>query len=135
MSADPIPQAPVPEPQPAPSPAPAAGAEPSKDDRTMAMLAHLLALVLGILGPLIIWLIKKDQSAFVDDQGKEALNFQIAVLIAFAASGAITLVTCGFGFPLAMAIWIANIVFVIIGGLKANEGVAYRYPLTLRLIK
>ena len=109
------------------------GGSPSKDARTMAMLAHLLGIVLGFLGPLIIWLIKKDEDAFIDDQGKEALNFQITVLIALIASG-LLMFAC-IGFFLVPAVAIANIVLCIIGGLKANDGVAYRYPLTLRLIK
>src|SRR6266852_3321441 len=53
----------------------------TQDDKTMGMICHLLGIILGIIGPLIIWLIKKDQSKFVDDQGKEALNFQIVLLI------------------------------------------------------
>ncbi len=85
------------------------------------------------LGPLIIWLIKKDEDPFVDDQGKEALNFQITVMIAMAISGALICIIIG---PfLMMAVAVCNIVFCIIGALKANEGVAYRYPFTLRLIK
>jgi uncharacterized protein len=112
---------------------PSDSGSPSKDARTMAMLAHLLGIVLGFLGPLIIWLIKKDEEPFVDDQGKEALNFQITVLIGILVSGVLMFVCVGFFTALAIAI--ANIVLCIMGGLKANEGVAYRYPLTLRLIK
>ncbi len=106
---------------------------PSKDARTMAMLAHLLGIVLGFLGPLIIWLIKKDEEPFVDDQGKEALNFQITVLIGILVSGVLMFVCVGFFTALAIAI--ANIVLCIMAGLKANEGEAYRYPFALRLIK
>ncbi len=112
---------------------------PSKDAQTMAMLAHLLGIVLGFLGPLIIWLIKKDEEPFVDDQGKEALNFQITVGIIYVTMAALSCVTFGFGaivaVPVSMAVGIAAIVFCIMAGLKANEGEAYRYPVTLRLIK
>lgn len=99
----------------------------------MAMLGHILGIVLGFIGPLIIWLIKKDQSKFVDDQGKEALNFQLTILIAMAVSGA--LICVFIGIVLFVAVWIADIVFCIIGGLKANSGVAYRYPMNIRMIK
>ncbi len=97
------------------------------------MLCHLLAIVTGFLGPLVIWLIKKDQSKFVDDQGKEALNFQITVLIAMLIAGATTLICIGV--VLVPAVGIADLVFCIIAAVEANKGVAYRYPLTLRLIK
>lgn len=109
------------------------GASPSKEARTMAMLAHLLGIVTGFLGPLIIWLIKKDEDAFIDDQGKEALNFQITVTIAMLVSGALMFICVGFFTALAVAI--ANLVFCIMAGMKANEGISYRYPITLRLIK
>jgi uncharacterized Tic20 family protein len=107
------------------------GPPPTKDDTTMAMLCHLLGIFTGFLGPLIIWLIKKDSSPFVDDQGKEALNFQIVCLIAVPV--------CFLGFCLApiliIALQIFRIVFSIIGTMQSNKGIPYRYPLTLRLIK
>ncbi|MEZ6189777.1 MAG: DUF4870 domain-containing protein [Phycisphaerales bacterium] len=109
------------------------GGSPSKEARTMAMLAHLLGIVTGFLGPLIIWLIKKDEDAFIDDQGKEALNFQITVTIAMLVSGALMFICVGFFTALAVAI--ANLVLCIMAGMKANEGISYRYPMTLRLIK
>ena len=109
------------------------GGKPSKDACTMAMLAHLLGIVIGFLGPLIIWLIKKDEEPFVDDQGKEALNFQITVMIVYLVCGATScLIIPVF---VAMAAWVAVLVLSIMAGMKANEGEAYRYPLTLRLIK
>ena len=69
--------------------------EVSKDARNMAMLCHLLAIFTGFLGPLIIWLIKKDEDPFVDEHGKEALNFQITVFIAMFVSGILTMVCIG----------------------------------------
>lgn len=99
----------------------------------MAMLAHLLGIFTGFLGPLIIWLIKKDQSAFVNDQGKEALNFQITFVIAYIACGLLTFVLIGcFLMPIVV---ICNIVFCIMGAMAANKGQNYRYPFALRLIK
>jgi uncharacterized Tic20 family protein len=114
-------------------PGPYAGPEPSKDDRTMGMLAHLLGIFLAFLGPLIIWLIKKDQSPFVDDQGKEALNFQLVMLIAWVVGGA---TACfGIGFILIFGAWICTIVFGILGAMEANKGIAYRYPFNIRMVK
>ena len=98
----------------------------------MALLAHLLGIFLGFIGPLIIWLIKKDQSPFVDDQGKEALNFQLVMLIAWVVGGA---TACfGIGFILIFGAWICTIVFGILGAMEANKGVAYRYPFNLRMV-
>ena len=112
---------------------PAAGGTPSKEARTMAMLAHLLGIVTGFLGPLIIWLLKKDEDSFINDQGKEALNFQITIAIAMIVSGALMFICIGFFTALAVAV--ANLILCIMAGLKANEGISYRYPMTLRLIK
>lgn len=99
----------------------------------MALLAHILGIVLYFIGPLIIWLIKKDQSPFVDDQGKEALNFQITIAIAWVAVG--ILAPIGIGFLLAPVVGIANLVLCIMGGIAANNGQNYRYPFALRLVK
>ena len=113
--------------------APAAGTV-SKEERTMGMLCHLLGII-GFLGPLIIWLIKKDQMPFVETEGKESLNFQITLLIAWAAAIVLAIVTCGFGAVLFPLVMIVNLVFVIMGAMKANEGTSYKYPFNLRLIK
>jgi uncharacterized protein len=123
----------------------------STEARQWAMFAHLSALIGGILtsgwagsigcfiGPLIIWLVKKDSMPFVDDQAKEALNFNITVAIVFFALFVIGLLTLGLGFVLAIPLWIligiAWLVLTIIAAIKANEGTAYRYPFTLRLVK
>ena len=108
-------------------------ATPSSDERTWAMLTHLLTLISSFVAPLIIWLAKKEDSPFVDDQGKEALNFQITVLLAYAVAGLLTCVVVGF--LLLPAVWLASVVFAIIGGIKARDGVRYRYPVALRLLK
>lgn len=126
-----------------PPPPPEAGL-PVADQRQWAMFAHLSALLGGLLtgaflglgcliGPLIIWAVKKDTMPFVDDQGKEALNFNITVAIAAVVCGLLMFVLIGF--VLLPLLGIAWLVFTIIAAIKANEGVAYRYPFTLRLIK
>jgi uncharacterized protein len=125
----------------APPPYPeAAGGTPSKEEKTWAMAAHLSSLAgyllvpLGnVIAPLIIWLIKKDTMPFVDDQAKESLNFQITLTIA-ALIGLVLLAFCVGGIILA-AVWVAGLVLTIVGGVKANDGVKYRYPFALRLIK
>lgn len=112
------------------------GRLPESDERTMGMLAHILGGVTNFLGPLIIWLIKKDESPFVNDQGKEALNFQITVAIGYlvlAVLSFIPVVGCVTSI-LMMAVWIAGLIFGILGGLEANKGKVYRYPFALRLI-
>lgn len=111
----------------------------SYEVRQGAMLCHLAAF-LGfvfpfgsVVGPLILWQMKKEKDAFIDDQGKEALNFQITVAIAWIAC--IVLAFTIVGFFLMFALAIATIVLTIIGSIKANKGIAYRYPLTWRVIK
>jgi uncharacterized Tic20 family protein len=85
-----------------------------------------------ILGPLLIWLIKRGDSPEIDAHGKEALNFQISMLIYNLVAGVLCLVLIGFA--LLAILHILNVVFVIIAALKAGEGQMYRYPLTIRLI-
>ncbi len=106
----------------------------SKEAKTMGMLCHLLGLV-GFPGPLIIWLIKKDEVPFADQEGKESLNFQITMLIAWIAAGILAVVTIGIGFLLYPVVGVINIIFVIMGAMKANDGQHYSYPVNLRLIK
>lgn len=116
----------------------------SNDERTWALIGHLSAfsafvtLIGCVLGPLIVWLVKRDSLPFAASQAKEALNFNITVAIAFAVLTAFTILTFGIGivlaWPLGAALFVAWIVFTIIAAIKANEGVAYRYPFTLRLI-
>ena len=117
----------------APPPAPT-GTAPA-DQRTMALVAHILGIFTWFIGPLIIWMINKDDSSkgFVIDQAKEALNFQITITIAMLISFVLMIVIIG-GL-LAPLVGILNLVFCIIAAVKANNGEAYRYPFTLRLIK
>ena len=105
----------------------------SKDARTMALLSHLLGIFTFFLVPLIIWLIKKDEDKFIDDQAKEALNFQITIMLGWFVAFILSFIAIGvILFPVLM---IGNFVFGIIAALKSNEGIAYRYPFILRLIK
>ena len=111
----------------------------SRDERMWGMFCHLIAfsgylIPFGsVLGPLIIWLIKKDEMPFVVDQGKEALNFQLTMLIALIVSGILGFVLIGI--LLLGIVIIYQIVVVIMASIKANEGVRYRYPYTIRFIK
>ena len=111
----------------------------SSSVRTWCVLAHATALVgflvpvAGhIVGPLIIWLAKRQDSPEIDAHGKESLNFQISMLIWNLISGLLCLVVIGF-FMLAI-LHILNIIFVIIASIQASEGKLYRYPLAMRLI-
>jgi uncharacterized Tic20 family protein len=111
-----------------------------KDARMWAMICHLSALaglvvpVIGcIIGPLIIWQIKKEEFSFVDEQGKEAVNFQISMLIYGVIAG--LLIFACIGSVLLPAVAIFDVVFLLIAAVKANNGEHYRYPLTIRFIK
>jgi len=132
------------------SAASAAGA-PSAEERQWALFAHLSILLGGLIttgwafsigsfiGPLVIWLVKKDTMPFVADQAKEALNFAITLSIVCFGLLLLTILSLGIGalitIPVLMCIGIAALILVIMAAVKANEGVAYRYPATLRLIK
>ncbi len=106
----------------------------SKDARMWGMLCHLLGLFTSFVGPLIIWLLKKEEDPFIDNQGKEALNFQITLVIAWIASALLTPVFC-IGVLLGIAASIVDLVFAIVATVKANGGEAYRYPISIRFIK
>ena len=127
-------------------PPPPSGDAPSAEERQWGLFGHLSSLaglvtggIGNIVGPLVIWLIKKDTMPFAADQAKEALNFNITLLIIGVILFLVTLLTFGIGVlltgPLAVLLAIAWLVLTIIAALKANEGVAYRYPFTLRLVK
>lgn len=113
-------------------------AAPTQDEKTMALIAHMGTIVgnffgVGFLVPLILMLTKGKESSFIREHAVESLNFQITVFIA-AVVAAITM-CIGVGFILLPVIGIAALVMAIIAGLKANEGVTYRYPVALRLVK
>jgi len=125
-------------PPPGGSPPPTGGGV-SPESRQWGMFAHLAALAGfiipfgNLIGPLIIWQMKKDEMPFVADQGKESLNFQITVTI--AAIVCFVLMVVLIGALLLPLVGLAALVFVVIAAVKANQGEAYRYPVTLRLIK
>jgi uncharacterized Tic20 family protein len=130
----------------APPPQPPPAAAPSEaDERTWALLGHLSAFSafitgLGcVIGPLIVWLVKRDTMPFAGEQAKEALNFNITAIIAAVALGGFTLITLGIGalltVPLALALFVAWFVLTIVAAVKANNGEHYRYPFSIRLVK
>lgn len=110
-----------------------------KEEKTFGMLCHLLALSgfiipLGnIIGPLVMWLIKKDQSYFVDMHGKESLNFQISITIYSIVSALLIFILIGIVTSIILFIfWLA---MTIIASIRASEGNGYRYPLTIRFFR
>ena len=119
---------------------PFSGNETNKDARMWAMFPHLAALLgfgvwgLGfVVGPLIVWLVKKDEFAFVDEHGKEAVNFQISMLIYMIIAGLLCFACVGF--VLLPVVGIVDLIFLIVAAIKANNGEHYRYPLSIRFIK
>lgn len=105
---------------------------PSNDDKNIATVTHLGGTVFSFVPGLVVWILKKDDSAYLSDQAKEALNFQITILIAsFVAALLMWLLI---GFLLLPLVWLLNIVFCIIAAISTSKGETYRYPLCLRLI-
>ena len=107
---------------------------------TFAMLCHLLSLTTfigipfgNIIAPLIMWLVKKNDFPFVDEQGKESLNFLISMTIYGIIAGILCFIIIGI--PLLGLLVVLDIIFVIIASVKSSNGESYRYPMTLRLIK
>lgn len=118
--------------------------EPDSQARMWAMIAHLagflgyfLPVIGSLIGPLIVWQLKKDTHPYVDEQGKEALNFQITIAIAqlvtIVVSFILPFIGC-FTSLLSLALWITGLIFGVLGGLEANKGKVYRYPFALRLV-
>lgn len=111
----------------------------SKEEKTWGLLCHALSLCgllvpLGnVIGPLIMWVIKKEESGFVKEEGKAAINFQLTVLIALLCCLPFTIVLIGF--PLAVVIYIISVIFSILGAKQAYEGENYIYPFSLNFIK
>lgn len=115
------------------------GASPSPDERTWAMIAHLSAFALflvpfggNIIGPLVVWLARRERSAFVAAQAREALNFNISVSLAGILCALLVLVFVGI--LLGVVLFIAWICATIVAAVRASEGIDYRYPITLRLV-
>ena len=104
----------------------------SANDRNIAVLTHLGGIFFSFVPGLLIWLIKKDENAFLGEQGREALNFQITLLIAYMACYVLMFILIGF--LLVAVVWLVNIVLCIVAAMHASKGESYRYPLTLRLL-
>lgn len=117
----------------------------SKAERDFAMFTHLSPLVGyvipfgNIIAPLVMWIMKRDQSPFLESIGREALNFQITVMLAIVVCFVGIIVTFGIGIilfgPLLGIIGLADIIFIVIAAIAANEGRAYTFPICLRLVK
>jgi uncharacterized Tic20 family protein len=109
----------------------------SSENRNWAMAAHLSAFVgawvaLAFVGPLVVWLIKRDEHPFVEQHAREALNFNLTLLIYIVVAGILALVLIGI--PLLIAIGITWLVLTIIAAVRAANGEPYRYPLTIRFV-
>jgi uncharacterized Tic20 family protein len=124
-------------PPPPPSPPPYEPVPPvyqGNDDKNLAMLTHLSGFLFSILVPLIVWLIHKDKAdkAYLVAESKEALNFQITVLLGYVICWILTVILIG-AF-LHIVLWILNIVFCILAAVKVSQTGSYRYPFALRLV-
>lgn len=111
----------------------------TKDERTWGMLCHISSLsgfiipFGNVIAPLVIWMVKKDEFPLVADQGKEVVNFQISLTIYLLISAVLIILLIGI--PLLIGLGLFDLIVTIIGAMKANEGVKYRYPLAIRFIK
>jgi uncharacterized protein len=105
---------------------------PTSDEKTMAILSHILALPTGFIAPLIIYLVKKD-SPYVLAHARESLNFQITMAIALIASWLMVFILIGIA--LIPLVYLADLVFIIIATIRASENKLYRYPLAIRFVK
>jgi len=106
---------------------------PTSDEKNLALLSHILTFFAGFIGPLVIMLVKKDESSYVRDHAVESLNFQISLFIYIMCC--IPLIFVLVGIPLLIVIGISAFILTIVATVKAAEGKEYRYPFTLRLIK
>lgn len=114
-------------------------AEPGPDERQWAMLCHLSAMLLyaglvgGIVVPLVIWLLKREGRPFVDDQGRETVNFQITIVLGLCLAFPL----CFFiiGIPIVVGLMLYHFIATIVAAVRSSEGVRYRYPFALRLIR
>jgi uncharacterized Tic20 family protein len=104
----------------------------SSDDKNIVVLTHLGGILFSFLPGLIVWLLKKDDSAYIGENAREALNFQITLMIAYFISWILAFILIGF--VLIGVLWLANIIFSIMAAVAASKGESYRYPFALRLI-
>jgi len=115
---------------------------PTNEERNLAIIAHLSGCfgifaggLIGFVGPLVIYLLKKDSSPYVEFQAKEALNFQITIFLIALVSGALIAISCGALLPLIVAPMVLQLVFGIIAALAVRDGANYRYPFNFRLLQ
>lgn len=106
----------------------------SNDDRNLAMLTHLSGFLLSILVPLIMWLVHKDrpEKAYLVREAKEALNFQLTVLIGYFICGILSIILIGVF--LGWLLWVTNVVLCIVAAVRVSSNGTYRYPFALRLV-
>ncbi|WP_036300883.1 DUF4870 domain-containing protein [Methylotenera sp. L2L1] len=105
---------------------------PSNDDKNIATVTHLSGILFTFIPSLIVWLLKKNDNEYLSAQAKEALNFQITILLAQFVAG--ILVAILVGFLLLGIIWLFNLVLCVVAAISTSNGETYRYPLSLRLI-
>ena len=108
-------------------------AVPSSDEKTMSLIAHAGGIFFGFLPALIIYLTKGNESAFIKEESREALNFQITLAIGYVVSTVLMIVLIGF--LTALAIWVGSLVLMIMAAVAVNNGQSYRYPINIRLVK
>ena len=104
----------------------------AENDRIMAILSHVLTLVAGFLAPLVIYLVKKDESAYVREHAKESLNFQLTLMIAYIIGFILVFVLIGI--LVLIAIGLIQLVLVIVATIRAADNQLYRYPFCIRFI-
>ena len=102
------------------------------DQRTWAIVSHLSGIFVSFIGPLVIWLVFRGRGAYLEDQAKEALNFQITLVIAYFVGGILSII--GVGLILIFLAWLATIVFGILAAVASSRGEPYRYPVNIRMV-
>jgi len=106
---------------------------PNSDEKTIAALSHILTFAAPVLAPLIIYVIKKNESAFVAKHAKESLNFQLTLMILFISFAILMMVLVGFF--LVWALGVFSVILIIVATIRASEGRIYRYPFNIRFIQ
>lgn len=112
--------------------------ETTSEERQYAMFIHLAQFAgyiipgLGWILPLVLWLVRRENSAFIDENGKIVLNWILSCLVYGILAGILTLLLIGI--PLLVALGVCSIVFIVLGAIRANEGIAWAYPLSIRFL-
>ena len=102
------------------------------NEKNIVVLTHLGGAIFSFVPSLIVWLLKKDESAYIGEQAREALNFQITIILAHVVSWILMFVLIGFA--LMVLVWLANVILSIMAAIAVSKGENYRYPFALRLI-